>query len=55
MFLLAILCLCRHGHTVLLAIALTSKESTADYEWQYECWLEAVGTPPQMMFTDADP
>ncbi len=45
----------RHGHTVLVAVALTAKEGTADYEWQYECWLEAVGVPPQLIFTDADP
>jgi len=50
-----ILCVCRHGQTVLLAIALSSKEATTDYEWQLQCYLEAVGIPPQLLLTDADP
>jgi len=45
----------RQGQTVLLAIALSAKEGTADYQWQYEMDREAAGTPPNLIFTDADP
>ena len=45
----------RHGQTMLLAVALSCKEGTADYEWQYEMYLEAVGIDPALLFTDADP
>ena len=45
----------RHGQTVLLALALSTKEGTGDYEWQYKMWLEATSTPPGVTLTDADP
>jgi hypothetical protein len=45
----------RHGQTILLAIALTSKEGTADYEWQWDCYKDSVGIDPGIIFTDADP
>ena len=44
-----------HGHTVLLAIALTSKEGTADYEWQWDCYKDFVGVDPDIISTDGDP
>ena len=45
----------RHGQTVLLAIALSAKEGTADYVWQYQMWLEATCAAPNVCLTDADP
>lgn len=45
----------RHGQTVLLAISLTCKEGTADYEWALECYREAAAAPPGVILTDADP
>jgi len=45
----------RHGQTMLLAVSLASKETTSDYEWQYQMWMDAVGISPGIIFTDADP
>jgi hypothetical protein len=39
---------------VLRAVALTTKEGTADYEWALRCYLEAT-VPPTAILTDADP
>ena len=47
--------MCRHGQTVLLAVALSSKEGTSDYEWALGCYLQAAGAPPAVVLTDADP
>jgi hypothetical protein len=44
----------RHGQTMLLAIALASKETTSDYEWQYDMWIKSVGISPGLIFTDVD-
>ena len=44
-----------HGQTILLVVALSAKEGTADYEWQYQTYLKAVGIPPSPVFTNADP
>jgi hypothetical protein len=40
---------------MLFAIALASKETTSDYEWQYDMWIKSVGISPRLIFTDADP
>jgi hypothetical protein len=45
----------RHGQSTTTATCLTFKEGTADYEWAYRCYLAAVGIPPNVVFTDADP
>eukprot|EP00192_Tetraselmis_astigmatica_P017859 CAMPEP_0117653852 /NCGR_PEP_ID=MMETSP0804-20121206/3421_1 /TAXON_ID=1074897 /ORGANISM="Tetraselmis astigmatica, Strain CCMP880" /LENGTH=141 /DNA_ID=CAMNT_0005460073 /DNA_START=325 /DNA_END=746 /DNA_ORIENTATION=+ len=47
--------MCSHGQTVLLAVALSSKEGTVDYEWQLQQYLEAASVPPHLLLTDADP
>ena len=49
------MCWIRHGQTCLLAVALTSREGTNDYNWQLQCYREAAGIPPQLVLTDADP
>ena len=40
---------------MLRAIALTSKETTPDYEWAYQQYMGAVAVPPVVVMTDADP
>ena len=40
---------------MLLAVALSAKEGTQDYNWQLQQYLEAVGIQPQLVLTDADP
>ena len=45
----------RHGQTCLIAVALTAKEGTNDYNWQLNCYKEAVGICPTLILTDADP
>jgi hypothetical protein len=40
---------------VLLALALSSKEGTQDYEWQLKCFRDATGVDPQLTLIDADP
>ena len=40
---------------MLLAVALSSKERTQDYNWQLQQYLEAVSIPRQLILTDADP
>ena len=42
----------RHGQTVLLAMALTDKEGTGDYEWQYSMFQEAAGISPALVLID---
>eukprot|EP00873_Tetraselmis_striata_P017587 jgi/Tetstr1/437851/TSEL_026491.t1 len=45
----------RNGHTVSLAQALTLREGTVDYEWQYSTLLRVTGICPGVIFIDADP
>lgn len=37
-----------------LATALTNKEGTSDYEWQFAQYRDSVGILPTIVFTDAD-
>ena len=39
---------------MLLAVALSCKEGTADYEWQYNMYLQVVGILPSLILTEAD-
>lgn len=45
----------RHGQTVMQAVCLSIRETTTDYEWGYQQYVQAVGIAPNAILTDADP